>query len=95
MAKQEMNPATIFPPSAPEYGLSGDAIRSEQIEGGGVGTEPAPGAGMRRYPTEPPSSEVAGVRKTIPRTAGIRWSLVGAAAGAALALFGRRFLQKS
>ncbi|HSL21936.1 MAG TPA: hypothetical protein VK886_10405 [Vicinamibacterales bacterium] len=95
MAKQQMNRATVFPPSTPEYGLSGDAIRSEQVEGGGVGTAPAPGDGMRRYPTEPPAPEVGAARRLSPRAGRVGWSVVGAAAGAALALLGTRLRQKS
>lgn len=95
MAKQQMNPATIFPPSSPEYGLSGDSIRSEQIEGGGVGTAPAPGDGMHRYPTEPPLSETRAARQKGSRAAATRWSVLGAAAGAALALVGTRLLRRS
>lgn len=36
--------------------VAGNAIRFDQIEGGGVGTAPAPAGGMQRFPTEPPPS---------------------------------------
>jgi hypothetical protein len=52
--RHEMNPETIFPTSDPEYSLTGDALHREEIEQGGVGTDPAPKEGMKRYPTESP-----------------------------------------
>lgn len=52
----EMNPKTIYPGAAPEYGLAGDALHQEEIEQGGVGTAPAPKEGMKRYPTDSPDS---------------------------------------
>jgi hypothetical protein len=55
--KHEMNPATIFPTSDPEYSLTGDALHQDEIEQGGVGTAPGPKEGMKRYPTDPPDSE--------------------------------------
>lgn len=55
--KHEMNPDTIFPPSEPEYSLTGDALHQEEIEQGGVGTAPGPKEGMRRYPTEEPEEK--------------------------------------
>lgn len=55
--RHEMNPKTIFPTADPEYGLTGDALHQEEIEQGGVGTAPAPKEGMKRYPTDPPTSE--------------------------------------
>lgn len=62
----------------PEYSLTGEATRQSEIAGGGVGTAPAPGEGMRRYPTEPPGRDE-------PRTA-LRWSALGGVAGAGAAL---------
>lgn len=68
---------------APEYSLTGDAMRREQITGGGVGTAPDPGdGGMRRYPTDPPTGEQA--RRF--RGDALRWSAIGGAAGAAVAM---------
>ena len=52
--RHEMNPDTLFPSSDPEYSLTGDALHQEEIEEGGVGTNPAPKEGTKRYPTEPP-----------------------------------------
>lgn len=51
---REMNPDTIFPPSQPEYGLTGDALHQDQVEEGGVGTAPGPKEGLKRHPTEDP-----------------------------------------
>jgi hypothetical protein len=82
----EMDRKTIYPPAEPEYGLSGDAVRREQIEGGGVGTAPAPAEGMLRYPTEPATSR-AGVRHAL---SSARWPVLGAVLGAGGALWWMR-----
>jgi hypothetical protein len=66
----------------PEYSLTGDTVRSEQIRDGGVGTAPAPAGGMKRYPTEPPAGEARGGR----RRAALGWSALGGAAGAGLSM---------
>lgn len=72
----EMNPGTIFPPVQPEYSLSGEALRGEQIEEGGVGTAPPPAEGMQRYPTEAPPAHA---RAWAPS---LRWTAIGGLAGA-------------
>ena len=66
----------------PEYSLTGEATRQEEITGGGVGTAPGPGEGMRRYPTEPPGRAPSGSQ---PSTA-LRWSALGGVVGAGAAL---------
>lgn len=80
--RQQTTPGTIFPTDAPEYGLMGDALHNEQISEGGTGTAPAPGEGMRRYPTEAPSSQLE--RRHRARASAVRWSALGALAGAAI-----------
>jgi hypothetical protein len=91
MAKHEMNPETVYPPSAPEYSLTGDALRNEQVQGGGVGTAPDPAGGMKRYPTEDPaevsSSAGASTRRMV-------WSAAGALAGAAAAMIGMKLARR-
>lgn len=88
MAEQQMTPGTIFPTEHPEYGLSGDALRGDQIREGGTGTAPAPGAGMKRYPTEPPTSQLESRGRT--RGSALRWSALGALVGAATVWMVRR-----
>lgn len=57
------------------------ATRSDEIQGGGIGTSPGPSGGMVRYPTEPPPPAGASQGR---RVSGRPWrsTLVGAAAGA-------------
>lgn len=90
MAEHEKNPGTIFPTADAEYGLTGDSLRRDQIEGGGVGTAPEPRDGMRRYPTEEPTSRTAGTARR--RT--MAWSAAGAFAGAAAAFLGMRLARR-
>lgn len=82
----EMDRDTIYPPSEPEYGLAGDAIRREQIEGGGVGTEPSPAEGMRRHPSEAPPARVGPKRAF----GAVRWPALAALLGFGGALWWRR-----
>ncbi len=68
---------------------STQAIRSADVAGGGLGAEPDPAQGMRRYPTEDPTAPETGARAT---KQGSNWrgGLIGAAAGlAGAAVFGR------
>lgn len=68
--------------------VAGDAMRSEEIAGGGSGTYPDPAGGMIRYPTEDPR-ESAGPRDIAPPGPNWRAGLIGAAAGfAGAALLG-------
>lgn len=85
---EKLRPGTIFPTAHPEYSLTGDAIRQQDVQHGGVGTAPAPGeGGMLRYPTESPDA---------PRAAGSRvvWSAAGALAGVAVAMLGMKLARR-
>lgn len=86
----ELSPGTIFPTSDPEYSLTGDAIRQQEVLEGGVGTAPTPGeGGMLRYPTEEPDS--ARVTRAGNR---VVWSAAGALAGAAVAILGMKLARR-
>jgi hypothetical protein len=86
----EMNRETVYPPAQPEYSLSGEALRQEDIEAGGVGAAPSPADGMHRYPTEaPPRPE-----RSWPPSLG--WTTLGGVAGAiGAALWMRRRTRRS
>jgi hypothetical protein len=91
MAKHEMDPGTTYPPATEEYSLTGDALRNSDVQGGGVGTSPAPAHGMRRYPTEQPEEVPAGQPRAS-RT--LLWSAASAVAGAAATLIGMRLARR-
>jgi hypothetical protein len=61
---------------------SNQAIRGADIAGGGMGSEPDPAQGMRRYPTEDPAAPETVARAT---KQGSKWrgGIIGAAAGLA------------
>jgi hypothetical protein len=60
--------------------VAGNAIRFDQIEDGGVGTAPAPGDGMQRFPTEPPPSEVQSATSRLNWTGSVLGFMAGIAA---------------
>jgi hypothetical protein len=86
MTDEPKSPGTVFPTSDPEYSLTGDAIRNDQVREGGVATDAA--AGMHRYPTEPPRPVSRNDSRTRNRTA--MWSAAGVLAGAAATMIGMR-----
>jgi hypothetical protein len=88
MTDEPKSPGTVFPTADPEYSLTGDAIRQDQLREGGVGTAPAPGEGMHRYPTEPPTGNSSHRGGSPGRTA--MWSAAGALAGAAATMIGMK-----
>lgn len=68
--------------------VAGNAIRFDQIEDGGVGTAPAPGGGMQRFPTEPPPSRME--NSPAARAWGWSGSVLGFVAGIAAMVMWRR-----
>lgn len=76
----ETEPRTIDPAGV-QSDAAGEGVDFASVRGGGAGTAPDPGAGMVRYPTEPPVPPAAREGWK----AGSRWRSIaaGAAAGAA------------